>query len=301
MVTRRDCTHRRNDYRKALLVKVVLVYNTNSGGHTPLQELKQLFNDTSIEIIDHIKVEQGFEAKLKHHIANDAVIAVVGGDGTMSNIANLIKDTGAVLMPIPGGTLNHFTKDLGIPQSIPDALQYFKSAKKTRIDVGQIDGKTFINNSSIGVYSDSLFERDEQEKTYGKWLAMIISTLKAFLRYRTYKVTIDGKQYSTPLIFVGNNKYVMRGLTFQRSSLTDGTLSVYIVRGKSRLNLFFAFMSLLRGQKNMPKKLKSFTTKEVTITTKHPLRVSRDGEYEKMPSPLRYKIQESSLRILLKQ
>lgn len=282
-------------------MKVVLVYNTNSGGHAPLQELRQLFNDASIEIVDHIKVERGFESKLKRHITNDAVIAVVGGDGTMSNVANLIKDTGAVLMPVPGGTLNHFTKDLGIPQSIPDALQYFKSAKKTRIDVGQIDGKTFINNSSIGFYSDSLFERDEHEKAYGKWPAMITSTLKAFLRYRTYKVTINGKQYSTPLIFVGNNKYVVRGLTFQRSSLTDGTLSVYIVRGESRLNLFIAFMSLLRGQKNMPKKLKSFTTKEVTITTKHPLRVSRDGEYEKMPSPLRYKIQESSLRILLKQ
>ena len=229
------------------------------------------------------------------------LVLVLGGDGTMSNIANLLKDTGAILMPIPGGTLNHFTKDLGIPQAVPDALQYFKSAKKTKIDVGQIDGKTFINNSSIGFYSDSLFERDEHEKTYGKWPAMIISTLKAFLRYRTYKVTIDGKQYSTPLIFVGNNKYVVRGLAFQRSSLTDGTLSVYIVRGRSRLNLFFAFLSLMRGQKNIPKKLKSFTTKEVTLATNHTLRISRDGEYDKLPSPLRYKIQASSLNILQKQ
>jgi len=301
VVARRNHTHRRNDDCKAALVKVVLVYNTGSGGHVSLKELKQLFSNASIEITDHIKVEQGFESKLKRHISQGAVLAVVGGDGTMSNIANLLKDTGAILMPIPGGTLNHFTKDLGIPQAVPDALQYFKSAKKTKIDVGQIDGKTFINNSSIGFYSDSLFERDEHEKTYGKWPAMIISTLKAFLRYRTYKVTIDGKQYSTPLIFVGNNKYVVRHLAFQRSSLTDGTLSVYIVRGKSRLNLFFAFLSLMRGQKNIPKKLKSFTTKEVTIATNHMLRISRDGEYDKLPSPLHYKIQASSLNILQKQ
>lgn len=282
-------------------MKVVLVYNTGSGGHASLKELKQFFSDAAIEITDHIKVGQGFEAKLKPHITNSAIIAVVGGDGTMSNVANLIKDSGATLMPIPGGTLNHFTKDLGVPQSIPDALQYFKSAKTTKIDVGQIDGKVFINNSSIGFYSDSLFERDEHEKKYGKWPAMITSTLKAFLRYRTYKVTIDGKQYSTPLVFVGNNKYTLHGLSFQRSSLTDGVLSVYVVRGKSRLNLFFAFLSLLCGQKNMPKKLKTFTTKEVTITTKHTLRVSRDGEYEKLPSPLRYKVQKSSVSILQQQ
>lgn len=279
-------------------MKVVLVYNTGSGGHASLKELKQFFSDAAIEITDHIKVGQGFEAKLKPHITNSAIVAVVGGDGTMSNVANLLKDTGAVLMPIPGGTLNHFTKDLGVPQSIPDALQYFKSARKTKIDVGQIDSKVFINNSSIGFYSDSLFERDEHEKKYGKWPAMITSTLKAFLRYRTYKVTIDGKQYSTPLVFVGNNKYTLHGLSFQRSSLTDGVLSVYMVRGKSRLNLFLAFLSLLRGQKNMPKKLKSFTTKEVTIATKHTLRVSRDGEYEKLPSSLRYKVQKSSVSIL---
>ncbi|HSW92649.1 MAG TPA: diacylglycerol kinase family protein [Patescibacteria group bacterium] len=279
-------------------MKVILVYNTGSGGHASLKELKQHFSNASIEITDHIKVGQGFEAKLKRRLTKGAVIAVVGGDGTMSNVANLVKDTDAILMPIPGGTLNHFTKDLSIPQSIPEALQYFKSAKKTKIDVGRIDGKVFINNSSIGFYSDSLFERDEHKKKYGKWPAMIVSTLKAFLRYRTYKVTIDGKQYVTPLVFIGNNKYAVHGLTFQRLSLTGGVLSVYMVRGKSRLNLFLASLSLLRGQENMSKKLKSFTTKEVTITTKHTLRVSRDGEYEKMPSPLHYKIQESSVYVL---
>lgn len=279
-------------------MKVVLVYNTSSGSHAPLKELKRLFGEASIEIIEHIKVEQGFETALKHYITKSATIAVVGGDGTMSNISHLLKDTDATLMPIPGGTLNHFTKDLGIPQSIPEALQYFKAAKKTKIDIGQIDGKTFINNSSIGFYSDSLFEREEHEKKYGKWPAMIASTVKAFFRYRTYKVTIQGKQYSTPLVFVGNNKYTLRGLAFQRSHLTGGVLSVYMIRGKSRLNLFLAFLSLLRGQKNMPKKLKSFTTKEVTIATKRTLRVSRDGEHEKMPSPLHYEAKAACLNIL---
>jgi len=279
-------------------MKVVLAYNPDSGSHTSLEELRQLFNKAAIEIIDHIKVKQGFEATLKRHLTPGTIIAVVGGDGTMSNIANLLKGTDAILMPIPGGTLNHFTKDLGIPQSIPEALQYFKSAKKTKVDVGQIDGKVFINNSSIGFYSDSLFKRNEQEKRYGKWPAMLIATLKAFLRYRTYKVVINGKEYSTPLIFIGNNKYILRGLAFERSRLTDGVLSVYIVRGKARLNLFLAFMSLLRGQKNIPKKLKSFNTKEVTITTKRTLRVSRDGEYEKMPSPLHYEIHAAGLHIL---
>lgn len=282
-------------------MKVVLVYNPRSGSHVSLRELRQLFADAAIEISDHVKIGQGFEASLKRHLKKDVIIAAVGGDGTLSNIANLIKDTEAILMPIPGGTLNHFTKDLSIPQSIPDALQYFKHAQKTKVDIAQIEDKVFINNSSIGVYSDSLFEREVHEKQLGKWPAMIIATVKALIRYRTYKVSIDGKEYSTPLIFIGNNKYTLHGVTFQRSTLTGGSLSVYIVRGKSRLNLFLAFMSLLRGQKNVPKKLKFFTAKEVIISAKRTLRVSRDGEYEKLPSPLRYKMHALSLNILQKQ
>jgi len=282
-------------------MKVILVYNPRSGSHASLRELRQLFSDAAIEISDHIKIGQGFESTLKRHLKKDAIIAAVGGDGTLSNIANLIKDTEAILMPVPGGTLNHFTKDLGIPQSIPNALQYFKHAQKTKVDIAQIDGKAFINNSSIGFYSDTLFEREAHEKQLGKWPAMIIATVKALIRYRTYKVTIDDKVYSTPLVFIGNNKYALRGLAFQRSTLTDGVLSVYIVRGKSRLTLFLAFLSLLRGQKNLPKKLKFFTTKEVTISTKRALRVSRDGEYEKMSSPLHYEIHELGLNILQKQ
>jgi len=80
-----------------------------------------------------------------------------------------MKDTEAVLMPLPGGTLNHFTKDLGVPQSLPDAMEYFKAAKKVKIDTGQVCNKTFINNSSIGIYPDSLMDRNEHKKKYGKW------------------------------------------------------------------------------------------------------------------------------------
>lgn len=286
---------------QAARVRVVLVYNSGAGERRNLRELKKLFTEAHIEITESIKVESGFENTLQPHIKKGAIIAAVGGDGTLSNIANLLKDTNAILMPLPGGTLNHFTKDLGVPQSLPEALRYFASAKKSQIDIGQVDGKVFINNSSIGIYSDSLFERDEHEKRYGKWPAMIIATINAFIRYRTYRVVLNGKEYSTPLVFVGNNKYLLEGLMFTRSGFHDGVLSVYVVRGTSRLNLFLALASLLRGRKNMPKKLKSFNTKEVVISTKHRLRVSRDGEYEKMPSPLRYEIKKASLWVLHRQ
>lgn len=279
-------------------MKVVLVYNSRAGGYSSIKKLQNEFADASFDVIDSIKLSLGFESSLKPYIKKGEIIAVVGGDGSISAVASLLKDTNAILMPLPGGTLNHFTKDLDVPQSLPDALKYFRSAKKVKIDTGQVGDTTFINNSSIGLYSDALLDRDEHKKKYGKWPAMVIAILVAFFRFRTYNVEIDDKKYSTPLVFIGNNKYTLNGLVFRRSTFHQGVLSIYIIIGTSRWNLFWAIISLIVGQKNVSKKVKSFSTKNVVITAKRPMRVSRDGEHEKMTSPLKYRIKKSSLYIL---
>jgi diacylglycerol kinase family enzyme len=281
-------------------MKVVLVYNTGSGGKFSLKDLQKAFSQADIEIIDSIKIENGFESALKKYIKQEEIIAAIGGDGTISALASLLKNTGATLMPLPGGTLNHFTKDLNIPQSLPDALAYFKTAKKIRIDTGQVGDMTFINNSSIGLYSDSLVDRDEHQKRYGKWPAVVISAFTTLFRFRTYHVELNGKTYRTPLIFIGNNRYEPNGLTFTRTRFDEGLLSVYMILGGSRWNLFLAALHLALGRKNVSKKLKFFTTEHLTISTRHSIRVSRDGEHEQAPSPLKYTIQKSSLLILKK-
>jgi diacylglycerol kinase family enzyme len=282
-------------------MNVVLVYNPNSGSRSSLEELRKLFDEATIEVIDSIKIEAGFESSLKPYIQQGKIIAVVGGDGSISAVANLLVNTKAVLMPLPGGTLNHFTKDLGIPQSLPEALAYFKSARKTNIDTGQVEGRTFINNSSIGIYSDSLVDRDEREKKYGKWPAAIVSAFAVLFRFRTYHVELNGRIYTTPLIFVGNNRYEPNAFAFLRTRFDEGLLSVYMVVGTSRLNLLSAAIYLALGKKNVSKKLKSFSTETLTISTHRAIRVSRDGEHERASSPVKYTIQKSSLPILRQQ
>lgn len=288
-------SHFRNS---ASRMKVVLVYNPGSGSHTSVKELQEQFTDGSIQVIESIKMGLSLRVSLKGHIEKGEIIAVVGGDGSISAVANLIANTSAILMPLPGGTLNHFTKDLGIPQSIPEAIKYFKTAHRVKIDTGQVGNKLFINNSSIGIYSDSLEDRKEHKQRFGKWPAIITSFFTTLFRFRTYNVELNGKKYSTPLIFVGNNKYEPSGLTFKRSQFNEGLLCVYMVLGNSRLKLFWATINLKLGRRNITKTLKSFDTTSVTISTRKSMRVSRDGEHEKMTSPLTYQVQKNSLTIL---
>src|SRR5690349_11737316 len=180
-------------------MKVVLVYNKGSGGHTSVENLEKQFSDASIEVIESIKIDPNFEASLEKYIKRGEIIAVVGGDGSISAVANIITGTKAVLMPLPGGTLNHFTKDLDVPQSIPEALEHFKKSKKVKIDTGRVDDIVFINNSSIGIYSDSLENREEHKQKFGKWLAIITSIFTTLFRFRIYDVELNSKKYRTPL------------------------------------------------------------------------------------------------------
>lgn len=282
-------------------MKVVLVYNPHSGGNFSLANLQRQFKDASIEIIDSIKLGPSLKASLQPHIHQKRIIAVVGGDGSVSAVAGLLNETGATLMPLPGGTLNHFTKDLGVPQAIPDALEYFKSAQKTTIDTGLVGDKTFINNSSLGLYPDSLVDRNEHEKRFGKWPAIVLSAIKTLIRFRAYHVALGGKNYTTPLLFVGNNKYEPAGLAFKRSRLNEGVLSIYMILGDSRAKLFWAALSVALGKKNVAKTLKAFQTDSLTVTTRRSIRISKDGEHDKLTSPLTFKIQKASLIVLWQQ
>ncbi|HEY5948027.1 MAG TPA: diacylglycerol kinase family protein, partial [Kofleriaceae bacterium] len=73
----------------------------------------------------------------------DAVVAA-GGDGTVSAVAAGLVGTGVALGVIPLGTLNHFSKDLGI-KDVESAIAAIATGRTRRVDVGEVNGRVFIN------------------------------------------------------------------------------------------------------------------------------------------------------------
>src|SRR4026208_425561 len=91
-----------------------------------------------------------------------------GGGG----VAAALAGGGAVLGVLPMGTLNHFAKDLGIPLELKKAVQTLFTGKVACVDVGEVNGRIFLNNSSIGFYPRIVQERERQQRRgRGKWLA----------------------------------------------------------------------------------------------------------------------------------
>jgi diacylglycerol kinase family enzyme len=233
----------------------------------------------------------------------DAVVAA-GGDGTIGTVASALVDTRIPLGIIPLGTLNHLARDLGIPLHLQDAVNVIAESNARPVDAAAVNGRIFLNNSSIGVYPFMVLER-ERRRRHGlaKWAAMIWATFKVMRLFpmRRFHVFAQGRSEicRTPCLFVGNNRYRLDLLGLgRRERLDGGKLWLYIAKQHTRLSLiWFTFRALL-GLTEPGKDLVFFETSNAEITSKRKrLSVATDGEVHWMAPPLHYRTRPGALRI----
>src|SRR4051794_30548495 len=182
----------------------------------------------------------------------DELVVVGGGDGTISAAASAVVGTGTWLGILPLGTLNHFARDLGIPGRLDDASKLVAERPGRRVDVAEMNGRIFINNSAIGLYPLLVVDRDSQRKRLGrpKAAAMIVATVRTLVRFGHQRLTLTANdregQVDTPLLFVGNNDYrTDLPAAGQRDSLSDGRLCVMVMRKKTRRGFIAASVRAL--------------------------------------------------------
>lgn len=230
-------------------------------------------------------------------------IAVSGGDGTISSIATLISGTSLPLGVIPSGTLNHFAKDNNIPLDPMEAVKVIADYKIKRVDTAEVNGRVFINNSSIGLYPKMVKHRERLGGN--KWVAMGMAFIRIFTRMPHLDLNIkqDNKYIScrTPFVFIGNNEYKMDLFNLgSRDNLTKGMLSVFYPKETGHFAMLkFAFLALLNKLEEH-KNFEVILTDEITIhSNKEVLEVSFDGEVHHMRPPLKYKIRPLDLKLIV--
>jgi diacylglycerol kinase family enzyme len=229
-----------------------------------------------------------------------------GGDGTINTAASELVDSDIPLGVIPLGTLNHFAKDLGIPLELEDAARVVLEGSLCHVDVGEVNGRAFINNSSLGVYPAIVRLRDRyQAGGWGKWIAALWAAMAVLRRnpFMAVRIVTEGETIvrRTPFVFVGNNEYRMSGLhAGSRESLVSRHLAVYVLNADRRIGLIqLGWQVLLKGVDQV-KELDLITVEEATVETKRPLvPVALDGEVVPLKSPMSYRIRPAALRVLV--
>jgi diacylglycerol kinase family enzyme len=292
-------------------VRVALIVNRDAGGGTAdarrdelLQALRAAGAEaTAVEVAPAEFTRAAREAAGEY----DAVVAA-GGDGTVSSVAAGLVGTGTPLGVLPEGTLNHFAKDLGIPLEAEEAAAVIAAGHVRDVDVGEVNGRTFVNNSSVGLYPLAVAERErlQDEHGHGKWVAMARASLHVLRRLpvMTVELRVDGEleHVRTPLVFVGNNEYETQGIPpGGRTTLNDGVLCLYTARVERRAHAVWLALRAVFGRLEGAEGFDARTCSselEVSVRRPHALRVALDGEVERMRPPLRYRVRAGELRVL---
>ncbi|HMG75359.1 MAG TPA: diacylglycerol kinase family protein [Pyrinomonadaceae bacterium] len=290
-------------------VKVII--NAHSGvsdKDEARQTLTKIFAAAGVDS-DILLADSGDEvAQLAEQAASEewTVIVAGGGDGTINTVASHVIGVNKILGVLPLGTLNHFARDLKIPADLELAAQTIISGRTIKVDVGEVNGRIFLNNSSLGLYPTIVREREKQQRLgSGKWPAFVWAAVAALRRYPFLDVRLsaDGKEFrrKTPFVFIGNNEYLMERLNIGgRECLDKGQLSLYITNRTGRWGLVRLALRALFGRLREDKDFLAMCTNEVTIQTRHKrLRVAFDGEVDVMETPLHYRVIPGALEVLV--
>jgi len=235
----------------------------------------------------------------------DAIV-VGGGDGTVRTVAAVLAGTDVPLGILPLGTLNHFAKDLGIPVELDGAAALIATGSARTIDVAEVNGEVFVNNSSIGIYPYMVLDRERRRATAGhpKWVAMIFAFLRMLRQFprRRLRVCSEGwaKPYRTPCLFIANNQYTTELFALgRREKLDQGELWLYIVKQKHPLAFLWLAVRTALGLLEESPDIESLQVRAAEIRSRASrLPVALDGEVETMRPPLRYRTRPGGLRVL---
>ena len=251
------------------------------------------------------------DATLRHardraHAGELDGVVVGGGDGSVNGAAAVLAGTGVPLGVLPLGTLNHFARDMGMPAELEAAAAAIAASNPRAVDVAEVNGHLFVNNSLLGAYPYMVADRERRRDRHGlgKWTAMSLAFLRMLLRFPRRRLTLcfEGNYVPvhTPSLMVGVNEYDPGRFEIRRRhGLDRGELWLLVARHRRPLGFaWFAFRTIFRGLDEARDfdvlKLQSL---EVRARTSR-LPVSTDGELLRLRPPLRYQIRPGELLVL---
>lgn len=293
---------------------IALILNKGSGAGTSDELGERLAlrfraagRDVRITIVENGKeIADAVEAALA---ADAATVVAGGGDGTVSAVAAGLLGHDIPLGILALGTLNHLARDLGIPLDPEAAADVILNGHTTPIDLGEVNGRTFLNNASLGLYPQIVRMRQRHPATgLRKWIIATWVTLKVLARHHSMAIRLDVGDdvvlHRTPIVFVGNNEYRAAGLDAgSRESLSGGTLAIYIVNAGGRrhpLRLIRLAWHMVLGTALDGDHLELVRTTAATVDSKKKLlHMALDGEVESFSAPLEFRILPAALRVLV--
>jgi diacylglycerol kinase family enzyme len=234
-------------------------------------------------------------------------VLIAGGDGTISEAASVVVGTSTALAVLPGGTLNHFARDHGIPTEFDQALEVARGGSVRTTDVGYVNDQLFLNTSSIGAYVRFVRTRDRLEPWCGYWVASLVAGLRvlATLRPIRMKLEVSGavKTFASPLVFVSAGERILAPPRLG-ALVPDGARALHVIVPRSREQAWRVARAYGHIDRGLAIGTRGFGLDSVLVERfRLELRaaatnIGLDGEIRPVPAPLEYRFGRDMLKFV---
>ncbi|MDT5389056.1 MAG: hypothetical protein QOE04_2697 [Mycobacterium sp.] len=259
---------------------VVLVVNPASGSGTGARVVEEVRQSLPKAEIVKVGEDDDVPEVLRSAAARAEVLAVGGGDGTVSCAAGVAVKTGVPLAVFPGGTFNHFAKDIGC-DTVAKTVDAIRRGHVTCIDVVSLnDTDTVINTASIGAYPTFVRTREKLEHKIGKPLAGAYAMYHTLRRDQPVRIAYDNVTLQTSMFFLGNSVYLPSGFApARRTRMDDGLIDVRILETGRRFSTLRILVSLGLGRLERSPLYHELQVPEFSFTALDgPTALAHDGE-----------------------
>jgi Sphingosine kinase and enzymes related to eukaryotic diacylglycerol kinase len=238
-------------------------------------------------------------------------LLVSGGDGTVCAALGAAAGSAVEIAVFPGGTLNHFARDFGLPLDDPaEVLDIAASGRARPVDLGFVNGHAILNTSSVGVYVDFVRRREHLEQRVPYRPASVAAAIDVWHDPRALDVelrTADGThRLRTPLLFVGIQERVLdRAGLGKRRPGGARALHILVVKAqaehaRARIHAL-ALKAAARGIDELisEDEIECYlTTNAVVSLPSRTDTVAIDGELLEVASPLTYELVRGAARVV---
>lgn len=264
---------------------VLLVNPASGGGKADRARLAERAGERGIEPVV-LKPGADLRALAESAASGGAdALGMAGGDGSLSVVASVARDHGLPFVCVPAGTRNHFAHDLGVePDDLVVALDAFGEAREGRIDLGEVNGRLFLNNVSLGIYGAAV-----QQETYRSAKARTLFQTAAAVLGPSAELPgvglVDdrGVAHADPaVVLVSNNPYALETTPGGRPALDSGRLGVLVLHRPG-------------DPRQGPGR--EWTARSLRVTADQDVAAGVDGEAVRLTPPLDFTILPKALRV----
>jgi len=221
-------------------------------------------------------------------------LMIVGGDGTLNEAINGLKNRDIPISIISMGTGNDFSKAIKLPKSLKKQILTAIHGKNTLIDVGSCNERLFINTMGFGFDGKVVEEMERKGKQFGGHLAYLYTVLRIVTTFPepTVKFSVDGKTYKQPVFLMAINNGTTFGGGFQitpDAKLDDGLFDICLIGKISPMRRLMNFPKMQLGVHKGMEEIQMLRGKDILVESQPEITAHLDGEMVGQP-PFKVKI-----------